>query len=296
MALRILWRWWREAFVSLFRNGWLAASATGMVLVSLFLLGFVSLFALNAAHFSRLVENQVEVAVFLQDDLAPDFVRQLGRELRQIKGVARVTFVSKEEALAKLKRDLGDKSGLLSGLEERNPLPDSFRLRPADAAAVPLIAKEAAALPGVEKVRYGEGVVEKLVKITNSVRIAALALVALFGLAAIFLIVTTIRLSILSRQEEVGIMKLLGATNWFIRGPFILEGLIIGSTGALLATAILYWGYTSLVSQIEQAALIFFQPVTEKAVLLPVFGAIFAAGLLLGALSSALSVHRFLSA
>ena len=294
MALRILWRWWREAFVSLFRNGWLAASATGMVLVSLFLLGFVSLFALNAAHFSRLVENQVEVAVFLQDNLAPDLVRQLGRELRQIKGVAQVTFVSKEEALAKLKRDLGDKSGLLSGLEE-NPLPDSFRLRPKDAAAVPLIAKEAAALPGVEKVRYGEGVVEKLVKITNSVRLAALALVALFGLAAVFLIVTTIRLSILSRQEEIGIMKLLGATNWFIRGPFILEGLIIGASGALLATAILYWGYTALVGQVEQAALIFFQPVTEKAVLLPVFGAIFGAGLLLGALASALSVHRFLA-
>lgn len=294
MALRILWRWWREAFVSLFRNGWLAASATGMVLVSLFLLGFVSLFALNAAHFSRLVENQVEVAVFLQDNLAPDLVRQLGRELRQIEGVAQVTFVSKEEALAKLKRDLGDKSGLLSGLEE-NPLPDSFRLRPKDAAAVPLIAKEAAALPGVEKVRYGEGVVEKLVKITNSVRLAALALVALFGLAAVFLIVTTIRLSILSRQEEIGIMKLLGATNWFIRGPFILEGLIIGASGALLATAILYWGYTALVGQVEQAALIFFQPVTEKAVLLPVFGAIFGAGLLLGALASALSVHRFLA-
>lgn len=295
MALRILWRWWREAFVSLFRNGWLAASATGMVLVSLFLLGFVSLFALNAAHFSRLVENQVEVAVFLQDNLASDLVRQLGRELRQIKGVAQVTFVSKEEALAKLKRDLGDKSGLLSGLEEQNPLPDSFRLRPKDAAAVPLIAKEAAALPGVEKVRYGEGVVEKLVKITNSVRLAALALVALFGLAAVFLIVTTIRLSILSRQEEIGIMKLLGATNWFIRGPFILEGLIIGASGALLATAILYWGYAALVGQIEQAALIFFQPVTEKAVLLPVFGAIFGAGLILGALSSALSVHRFLT-
>ncbi|RPF49403.1 cell division protein FtsX [Thermodesulfitimonas autotrophica] len=295
MALRILWRWWREAFVSLFRNGWLAASATGMVLVSLFLLGFVSLFALNAAHFSRLVENQVEVAVFLQDNLAPDLVRQLGRELRQIEGVAQVTFVSKEEALAKLKRDLGDKSGLLSGLEEQNPLPDSFRLRPKDAAAVPLIAKEAAALPGVEKVRYGEGVVEKLVKITNSVRLAALALVALFGLAAVFLIVTTIRLSILSRQEEIGIMKLLGATNWFIRGPFILEGLIIGTSGALLATAILYWGYAALVGQIEQAALIFFQPVTEKAVLLPVFGAIFGAGLILGALSSALSVHRFLT-
>jgi cell division transport system permease protein len=294
MALRILWRWWREAFVSLFRNGWLAASATGMVLVSLFLLGFVSLFALNAAHFSRLVENQVEVAVFLQDNLASDLVRQLGRELRQIKGVAQVSFVSKEEALAKLKRDLGDKSGLLSGLEE-NPLPDSFRLRPKDAAAVPLIAKEAAALPGVEKVRYGEGVVEKLVKITNSVRLAALVLVALFGLAAVFLIVTTIRLSILSRQEEIGIMKLLGATNWFIRGPFILEGLIIGASGALLATAILYWGYTALVGQVEQAALIFFQPVTEKAVLLPVFGAIFGAGLILGALSSALSVHRFLT-
>ena len=295
MALRVLWRWWREALVSLYRNAWIAASAAGMVLVTLFLLGFVALFALNAAHFSRLIENQVEVAVFLQDDLAPDLVRQLGRELRQITGVSKVTFVSKEEALAKLKRDLGDRSGLLSGLEEKNPLPDSFRLRPTSAAAVPSIAREAAALPGVEKVRYGEGVVEKLVKITSSVRIAALALVALFGLAAVFLIVTTIRLSILSRQEEIGIMRLLGATNWFIRGPFVLEGLIIGASGAFLASGLLYWGYTTLVGQIEHAALVFFRPVTEATLLLPLFGAIVGIGFFIGALASMLSVHRFLT-
>lgn len=295
MALRTFWRWWREAFVSLFRNGWLAMSAVGMVLVALLILGFACLLALNAAHFSRMVEEGIEISVFLKDDFAPDLVSQLGRELGRIEGVARVTFVSKEEALEKLRRDLGDKSALLNGLEGDNPLPDAFRLRPKDASLTPLIAKQAAALPGVEKVRYGEGVVEKLLTLTDWVRVAAFGLVILFGLAAVFLTMTTIRLSILSRQEEIGIMKLLGATNWFVRGPFILEGVIIGLAGAALAVGLLYWGYTSLVQQIEQASLIFIQPLASRDVALPVYGSLLACGVLMGAFSSALSVRRFLT-
>ncbi|MDI6631624.1 MAG: permease-like cell division protein FtsX [Bacillota bacterium] len=295
MALRMLWRWWREALLSLARNGWLAASATGMVLVALFLLGFVCLLALNATHFSRLVEREIEVTVFVKDGIASDLVAQLGRELERIEGVTRVTFIPKDKALEKLKEDLGEKSSLLMGLEKDNPLPDAFRLRPRDAAMVPLIAKRAAALPGVEKVRYGEGVVERLLRVTNWVRFAAAALVLLFGVAAVFLTMTTIRLSILNRQDEIGIMKLLGATNWFVRGPFILEGVIVGFSGAAIAAGLLYWGYSSLVRQVEQAALVFLQPVAGSEVFLMVCGSLLAGGVFLGALASALSVHRFLT-
>lgn len=295
MALRMLWRWWREALVSLFRNGWLAASATGMILISLFLLGFVSLLALNAAYFSRMVENEIEIAVFLSDEVTPDLVENVSRELEGIHGVARVTFVPKEDALAKLKEDLGEKSSLLMGLEEDNPLPDTFRVSPKEASEVAFIAKQAAALPGVEKVRYGEGVVEKLLKITDWMRIAAVALVVLFAAAAVFLTMTTIRFSILSREEEIGIMKLLGATNWFVRGPFILQGIIIGFSGAVLAAGFLYWGYSSLIQKVQEAALVFLQPVTGNDLLLMVFGSLLVCGVLLGALASALSIHRFLT-
>jgi len=291
----MLWRWWREAIISLFRNGWLAASATGMILISIFLLGFVSLLALNAAHFSRLVEKEIEVAVFLRDEATPDLVEKIGRELERISGVARVTFVSKEEALTKLKEDLGEKSLLLTGLEEDNPLPDTFRVSPKGASEVAFIAKQAAALPGVEKVRYGEGVVEKLLKITDWIRIASVALVILFGLAAVFLTMTTIRFSILNREEEIGIMKLLGATNWFVRGPFILQGIIIGFSGAALAAGLLYWGYFSLIQRVQEAALFFLQPVTGDDLLLMVFGSLLACGVLLGALASGLSIRRFLT-
>jgi cell division transport system permease protein len=295
MALRVLWRWWREALLALFRNGWLALSAIGMVLVSLLILGFVCLLALNAAHVSRIVEEGIEVSVFVDEELAPDLVVQLGKELGRIEGVTGVTFIPKEQALEKLKEDLGERSGLLTGLEDDNPLPDAFRLKPEDASLAPAIARQAEALPGVEKVRYGEGVVEKLLSLTNWVRVAAVGLVVIFGLAAMFLTMTTIRLSIISRQEEIGIMKLLGATNWFVRGPFILEGIIIGSAGAMLAAGFLYWGYSSLVEQIGRATFVFIQPVAGSEVALPMFGSLLACGVLLGALASTLSVHRFLT-
>ncbi|MEW6183205.1 MAG: permease-like cell division protein FtsX [Bacillota bacterium] len=295
MALRTLLRWWREAFVSLFRNGWLATSAAGMVLVALLILGFVCLLALNAAHFSRAVEEGIDVAVFVAEDVSADLVSQLGKELGKIDGVAGVTFIPKEKALEKLRRDLGERSDLLNGLEDDNPLPDTFRLHPEDASSVTLIAKQAATFPGVEKVRYGEGVVEKLLQLTNWVRIAAVGLVVLFGLAAVFLTMTTIRLSILNRQEEIGVMKLLGATNWFVRGPFILEGIIIGFVGAALASGFLYYGYTSLIEQVSQASLMFIHPVPGGEVAAPLFGCLLGCGVLLGAVSSALSIHRFLT-
>ncbi|MEW6172375.1 MAG: permease-like cell division protein FtsX [Bacillota bacterium] len=295
MVLRTLWRWWREAFISLFRNGWMAVSAAGMVLVALLILGFVCLLALNAAHFSQAVEEGIDVAVFVREDVSPDLVSQLGKELGKIEGVAGITFVPKEKALEKLRRDLGERSGLLNGLEDDNPLPDTFRLRPKDASLVPLIAKQAATFPSVEKVRYGEGVVEKLLQLTNWVRIAAVGLVVLFGLAAVFLTMTTIRLSILNRQEEIGVMKLLGATNWFVRGPFILEGIIIGFIGAVLAAGLLYYGYTSLLQQVNEASLIFVQPVPGSDVAVPLFGSLLGCGVLLGAVASALSIHRSLT-
>ncbi|RDV82127.1 permease-like cell division protein FtsX [Ammonifex thiophilus] len=295
MALRFFWRWVKEAIVNLVRNLWLATSAVGMIAVAVFLLGFIVLLALNAAHFARTVEKGLEIAVFLKDGLKSAEREELARKLAQIEGVAKVEFVSRQEALEKLRRELGENSDLLRGLDKNNPLPDSFRLFPKQPQLVPLIAKEAAALPGVEKVRYGEGVVEKLLRVTNWIRWAAAGLVLLFAVAAVFLTVTTIRLSILSRGEEISIMKLLGATNWFVRGPFVCEGLLIGFLGAGLATGFLAWGYWSLLWHLEETTLFFFRPVSEARTLITLYLSLLFSGVLLGGISSFISVRRFLA-
>jgi cell division transport system permease protein len=144
-------------------------------------------------------------------------------------------------------------------------------------------------------VRYGQGVVDKLLELTYWIRLVGLAIVALLGLCSIFLIATTIRLTLFARRREIGIMKMVGATDWYVRWPFLLEGVILGATGALLAIALLYLSYRTLASKIMET-LPFLPLMNSTLVLLQLFGGLLATGAVLGMVGSLISVHRYLQA
>ncbi|MDD2552943.1 MAG: FtsX-like permease family protein, partial [Desulfotomaculaceae bacterium] len=143
--------------------------------------------------------------------------------------------------------------------------------------------------------RYGQGVVEKMMALSRLVRVAGLITMVLLGVAAIFLIATTIRLSVYARRKEIGIMKFLGATNLFVQFPFILEGMILGLVGSLIAIAIVYFGYISIIDNI-QLSLPFMRLVTDKALIKPLMGLLLLIGLVIGAAGSLISMRRFLKA
>ncbi|MGQ9824418.1 MAG: permease-like cell division protein FtsX, partial [Desulfotomaculales bacterium] len=225
MALSRAGYYLREAFVSIRRNGWLSLASVGTVTVSLFILGCSLLLVMNANKFAETLEDMLEISVFLDANVTGEQIRNLNEKIRSLPGVAEVEFIPKEQALAKLKESIG--ADKLEGLDF-NPLPDAFRVKVSDPQLVPRLAGEITGLPGVEQVRYGQGLVEKLLAVTRGIRIAGWVTMVVLGCAAIFLISTTIRVSVFSRRHEIGIMKLLGATNWFIRVPFLLEGLFLG--------------------------------------------------------------------
>lgn len=283
----------REAGLSIIRNGWLALASTGVVTVALLIFGGSLLFVLNTHHVIGDIESKVEISVFLKSDVSPRDVEALGTRLQQRPEVAEVRFISKEEALQIVKQDLGDKADLLAGMEKDNPLPDTYRVRTHRADQVAALAAEVATWPGVEQVRYGQEVVERLLAVTRWARLVGLGAMFFLAGAAVFLIATTIRLSVYARRREISIMKMLGATNWFVRSPFLLEGVILGLTGGLVAVGLTMAGYFPLVSVLE-SALPFFRLVSERQVLLPVFGGLVLFGLILGTLGSFISVHRFL--
>lgn len=283
----------REAACSIARNSWLALASAGVVTVALLIFGSSLLFVLNTHHVIRDIESKVEISIFLKSDVSPRDVETLGTRLRQRPEVADVRFISKEEALQIVKQDLGDKADLLAGMEKDNPLPDTYRVRTHRADQVPVLAAELAAWPGVEQVRYGQEVVERLLAVTRWARLVGVGAMFFLACAAVFLIATTIRLSVYARRREISIMKMLGATNWFVRSPFLLEGVILGLTGGLVAVGLTMAGYFPLVSVLENA-LPFFRLVSERQVLLPVFGGLVLFGLILGTLGSFISVHRFL--
>ncbi|MCL6639510.1 MAG: permease-like cell division protein FtsX [Firmicutes bacterium] len=295
MRLNTIRYYFREAFYSIFRNNWISIASVGVVAVSLLILGGSLLLVLNANHLARGLESSVEITLFLRDKTSRDQVTILKQRLLAMDGVASAEFIPKEQALEEMKRNLGEKRDILAGLEEKNPLPDAFRVKARQVEQVSLLAGRFEGWPEVDQVRYGQGVVEKLMALSRWVRTAGLVTMLLLGAAAIFLIATTIRLSVFARRREIEIMKFLGATNWFVRFPFLLEGVILGLCGSLLAVAALYFGYGSLVGNL-QLSLPFMELITDRGLILPVLEALLGLGLLIGAMGSIISMRRFLKA
>lgn len=293
MGLNSLWYCTRQTFVSLTRNCWLGVASAAMIAVTLVILGTFLLVAVNVGQFMRNIESTVEINVFLDDEAD---VRDLRQRLDGLQGVENYTFVSKQQALRELGKSFGEKSDLLAGFEgENNPLPDSFRVKAEEAGLVPALAHQITFFPGVKKVRYGEEYVDRLVKASRWVNVIALGAVVLLAVGAVFLIVTTIRLSLVAREDEVGIMKYLGASNWFVRSPFVMEGMFVGLAGALAAVAVLGGAYYYLVTELDKVNLIFFlRPVTDRETLAPLLFGLLALGVFMGGVGSWISLRKFL--
>lgn len=283
----------REAFLSIWRNSWLSAASVGVVAVSLLILGSSLLLVVNANSIAGELESSVEISVFLKDGTTPDQIRDIQSKIKSRPDVAQVEFVPKEQALEEMKENLGENKDILAGLEEKNPLPDAFRVKAHTVEQVASLASWLESFAGVDRVRYGQDVVEKLLALSRWVRTAGLAAMALLGLAAIFLIATTIRLSVFARRKEIGIMKFLGATNWFVRFPFLLEGMFLGLAGSFIAVVVIYFGYLSLIGSIKMS-LPFVQLVDERRLIISLMQALLALGLAIGAAGSMISVRRFL--
>ncbi len=295
MRLSTIKYYFREAFQSVLRNSWLSLASIGVVAVSLLILGGSLLLVLNANNIAANLESSVEISVFLKDETSSDQIEELENRIKARPEVAEVHFVSRAQALEEMKKNLGDNQDVLAGLEEKNPLPDALRIKTISVEQVEPLARQLESFEQVDQVRYGQGVVEKLLALSKWVRTAGLVTMLLLGIAAVFLIATTIRLSVFARRKEVGIMKMLGATNWFVRFPFLLEGMFLGLTGSLLAVIAVYFGYLSLIDRIE-ISLPFFQLVSDRSVLVPLVEALLGLGLGIGVVGSMISLRKFLNA
>lgn len=294
MRLSTIKYYFREAFQSVLRNSWLSLASIGVVAVSLLILGSSLLLVLNANSIAGDLESTVEITLFLKEGTSSEEIEELESRIEDQSEVAEVKFVPKAQALEEMKENFGDNEDILAGLEEENPLPDAFRIKTYSVEQVAPLAARLESLDQVDQVRYGQGVVEKLLALSKWVRTAGLVAMLLLGLAAVFLIATTIRLSVFARRKEIGIMKMLGATNWFVRFPFLLEGMFLGLTGSLLAVAAVYFGYLSLIERIEMS-LPFFQLVSDRNVLVPLLETLLGLGLGIGVAGSMISLRKFLN-
>ena len=282
----------RQSFQSLSRNAWLALLTSGLIAISLVILGGFLLVTTNVNQFIRTLESNVEISVFLEEGVNAGEVEN---RIRTVEGVAEQTFVSKEEGLENFSRTMGDPT-LLRDLEgENNPLPNLIRVRVTAPEQVAVVAEVVEAYPEVELVDYGEELVTRLMLITSRINALFLTLGVLIAFGAVFLIVNIIRLSAVARQEEVVVMKYMGASNGYIRFPFLMEGMVMGWTGTVIAVTVLGIMYSRLSSAFGQDSLILlFQPVTDMERLLPIFLGLMIMGTFMAGFGSLVSIRKYL--
>lgn len=282
-----------EVLRSLKRNSWMSFASIGTVAVSLFVLGVFLILVLNMNRMASALESQVQISVYLEDNLKKADIESLEKDITNMQGIETVKFVSRDEAKERLAERLGDQKYLLDALGDKNPLPNAFEITVARPDMVETAATALDKMAGVESAKYGQDVVEHLFDITRLMRIFGLLLMVLLAGATLFIISNTIRLTVFARRKEIAIMKYVGATDWFIRWPFLLEGVVLGFIGGLIAAVALRSFYAAMAAKIYNT-LAFFPLMPQYPFMNYVTIAIILAGMVIGATGSTISLKRFL--
>ncbi|MFD1020325.1 permease-like cell division protein FtsX [Thalassobacillus hwangdonensis] len=296
MKLRTVGRHIREGGKNVWRNGWMTISSIGAVTTTLLLVGIFLALMLNLNEIAEKVEKDVEIKVLVDRTVEKDSeVEAIGDKIKDISGIGTVTFSPKEEELKNLIDSMGDEGKAFEMFEQTNPLNDAYVIKPADPLDTLDIAAEIEGFEGIHKVNYGEEIVQRLFKFNEYARNIGLALIVGLVFTAIFLISNTIKITIIARKREIGIMKLVGATNNFIRWPFFIEGLILGVLGSIIPIAAVVSGYYYVYYnlrdriQFEFIQLLPFNPFALQLSLL-----ILGIGAFIGVWGSVMSVRKFL--
>lgn len=293
MKMRTILYFFKQAGKSLFRHGWMGAASVLTTAIALLIFGVFALVMMNVNLISGHVESTLEIVVWLESDVDKETAENVGTYLQNLSQVSQVRYVPKEEGLEQLNKELGGNHDLLWSLGGENPLPDFYVVKVTDPELVRSIAQRIANLPPVEKVDYGQDYLDKVLSLLYWVKMIGIGMTFLLGAAAVFLIGNTVRITVYARANEISIMKYIGATNWFVRWPFLLEGMFLGAIGAAIAAALVYFGYNVLVEQISPA-ITFIPIIQDKKLLLDISGALVVMGTLLGGIASYLSLGRYL--
>lgn len=283
----------KETYKSIRRNGFMSFASISTVAVSLLVLGMFLMIFLNTNNLAQYLESQVQVSVYMQDSATDKELTAVKEKLTKMPGVVKVTQVSKQQALERFKKRLGDQKQLLHSLGKENPFPNSFEVQVDNPERIKVLTPQIGQLPKVETAKFGQEVVEHLFQLTKILRFGGILLVIFLAMATLFIISNTIRLTVFARRKEVIIMKYVGATDWFIRWPFLLEGMTLGFFGAVLASVLINSIYSGLLTRIH-ATLAFLPLLPTSPLLIYVDLFLLIAGTGIGALGSYISLRKFL--
>lgn len=298
LKFRIIKNTFKQGFQGMWRNRGMGIASVTSISAVLMILGIILILILSINNF--VVETTTkfdEIQVFLEDDISEEILAVIEETTMKNKGVISIMFQSKDQALDNFKEDWGDEAYLLDGLEEKNPLPDSYIIQVEDIEYAENVVNSIKTLDGVEEVKYDKDVIDKLLIFANYIRVGGIIVIAILVFVSVFIISNTIKLTVASRRREINIMKYVGATNNYIRGPFIIEGVLFGLIGAIISIVIVYYGYEYFFGLVNEKLYTLFAIflVAPKIIFKDIAIIFSAIGVGIGALGSLLSLKRFLN-
>jgi len=244
---RMLGRSVRDAFKSVFRNFSLSIASISCITITLLIVSISMVLSYNAESISTLIKKDFSIVTFVQNDATAEDVENIKREITANPNVDKYIYETKKEVADKMAESSAIFKVIIdSWTEEENPLTDTFSVKVKDVTNINKTADQISKINKVELVKYGEGIIEQILIILDTVNNALIAIVIALVLVTIFLVSNTIKLTIFSRRKEIEIMRLVGASNINIKLPFIFEGLFLGILGAVIPIGLTIYGYNAL--------------------------------------------------
>lgn len=288
----------KQAVQQIFRNKGMAIASLFAITAMLLILGLFFFLTVNVNFITEEIKDQFDtIEVFLQDDQTEAQADVIRTSLSKLPGVESVEYIDKARAMEEFKVRWGDNAYLLDGLST-NPLPNSLRVTLTDLNEGDVVAEVSRNMTGVEDVRYYQTEVNKILKVSEGIQKGALVVIAFLIIVSVVVVSNTVKLTVMARQEEIRIMKYVGATNWFIRGPLILEGMFIGLIASLIALGCTWAIYARLMNAFGQQAMILLSSslVETQFMMINLTWIYVALGISIGAFGSIISMRRFLQA
>jgi Cell division protein len=286
----------KQAFKQIVRNRTMSIASMFSITAMLLILGLFFILVVNINMVSETAKKQFDtIQVYLQDETKYEDAVVMLDTLQQMSGVDKASYLSKDEAMAEWKAKWGENAYLLDGLEN-NPLPNSILIKVSRLEAADSIVAKVKTFNGVEDIKYYQDTVDQLMKVTRFIQIGAMIIIIFLVIVSVVVVSNTVKLTVLAREREIGIMKYIGATSWFIRGPFLIEGIIIGILSALISVGVISLAYYKLTELVGQQIFVMLSTtmVPGEFLVTNLVWIFIALGVSIGACGSIVSMRRFL--
>ena len=286
--------YFQEGVRGIFLHGFMSFATVGVIAACLLIMGSVSLLAVNIDGTIKEIQSQNEILVFIDEEYSEARAKSVGTDIARLDNVQSREFISKEQAMEQFIGKVGMDPTLFEGYDdEANPLRHKFSVQVADVAHMQKTIRQLEEIPGVVKTRADLGVTDFILGLRTLANAVSVSLIVMLLCVSVFIISNTVKLATFDRREEIGVMRVVGATNGFIRWPFVIEGFLLGLMGALLAFFLQWAVYNYMSVRLTEAFRLFeLMPFGDILIIvLPVFVAF---GFMVGVLGSVLTIRRFL--